>query len=309
MIERCRPVGPRSVTGRVAAILREVAARPDRSVTEVARRVELPVSTTHRLLGDLVAARLVQRGPGGRYRIGPPGASIPAAALEGVPTAAKAPKGVTGADSVAAVRTHVTAALDDLVAITGLRARFGVWHGRGVSVLDRRRRPTGRGPGPGLDVVPVHATALGMALLAHAPPSELRRVLARGLPAYTDATVTTPDALAAALAVVRARGVAVVRREWREDESAVAVPVFAPGGVVAALELAGGAFPLAAVAAGPFPLTAAAPALIVAARALGRRLAENPTALPSGRGPEPLRWPGDPTAPALSLVDAAGSTA
>jgi hypothetical protein len=33
MIERCRPAGSRSVTGRVAAILREVAARPDRSVT------------------------------------------------------------------------------------------------------------------------------------------------------------------------------------------------------------------------------------------------------------------------------------
>jgi DNA-binding IclR family transcriptional regulator len=216
---------------------------------------------------------------------------------------------VTGADRAAAVRAHVAAALDDLASITGLRARFGVWHERGVSFLDR---PGGRETGvcaSGLGVLPVHAAAVGRALLAHAPPSELRRVVARGLPAYTDATVTRPDALAAALAIVRARGVAVVRREWREDESAVAVPVFGPGGVVAALELTAGAFPLAAVTAGPFPLTAAAPALVVAARALGRRLAENPMALPSGTGPEPLRWPVDPTAPALSLVDAAGSTA
>jgi IclR family transcriptional regulator, acetate operon repressor len=299
MIERCHPAGQRSVTGRVATILREVAARPDRSMTEVARRTELPVSTTHRLLGELVAARLVQRGPGGRYRIGPAGGPVPATALTGVPTAATALEGVPGVDRVAAVRTHVAAALDDLAAITGLRARFGVWHERGVSFLDRAG---GRGPRvrvPGLDVVPVHATALGRALLAYKPPSEVRRVLARGLPAYTDGTVTTPDALAAALAVARARGVAVVRREWRADESAVAVPVFGPGGAVAALELTAGAFPLAA----------AVPALVVAARALGRRLAEDPVALPSGTGPAPLRWPVDPTAPALSLVDAAGSTA
>jgi len=214
---------------------------------------------------------------------------------------------VAGADSVAAVRTHVTAALDDLAAITGLRAPFGVWHERGVSVLDRAG---GRGPRvcmPGLDVVPVHATAVGRALLAHAPPSELRRFLARGLPAYTDATVTTPDALPAVLGVVRARGVAVVRREWREGESVVAVPVFGPGGVVAALELTAGAFPLAAVWPGPSRPPPRRPSSWP--RALGRRLVENPMALPSGTGPEPLRWPGNPTAPALSLVDAGGSTA
>src|SRR4051794_23147104 len=103
MIERCRPGGSRSVAGRVAAILREVAIRPDRSVTEVARRVELPVSITHRLLGELVAARLVQRGPERRYRIGPAGGPIAATALKSGPSVATAREGVSGADSVAAV--------------------------------------------------------------------------------------------------------------------------------------------------------------------------------------------------------------
>ena len=204
----------------------------------------------------------------------------------------------------------MAATLADLASITGLRARFGVWHERGVSVLDRAG---GRGLGvcmPGLDVLPVHATAVGRALLAHAPPAEVRRVLAGRLPAYTDGTVTTPDALAAALAAVRARGVAAVRREWRADESAVAAPVFGPAGVVAALELTGGTLPFAAAAAGgAFPLAAAAPALVVAALALGRRLADDPVALPSGTGPEPLRWPVDPTAPARAVDDFARSTA
>jgi DNA-binding IclR family transcriptional regulator len=297
MIERCGPAGPRSVAARVAAVILAVADRPGRSVTDVARSAELPVSTTHRLLTELVAARLLQRGPGRRYGIDPAAGAALGLARGPIPAAALGC--VTGADRAVAVRTHVAAALDDLASITGLRARFGVWHERGVSFLDRAG---GRAPGvcvPGLDVLPMHATAVGRALLAHAPSAEVRRVLASRLPAYTDGTVTGPDALAAALAAVRARGVAVVRGEWRADESAVAVPVFGPGGVIAALELT----------AGPFPLTAAAPALVVAARALGRRLAENPMALPSRAGPEPLRWPVDPTAPALSLVDAAGSTA
>ena len=73
MIERCYPAGSRSVAARVAAVIRAVAARTDRSVTEVARCAELPLSTTHRLLAELVAARLLQRSPGRRYWIGPAG--------------------------------------------------------------------------------------------------------------------------------------------------------------------------------------------------------------------------------------------
>jgi DNA-binding IclR family transcriptional regulator len=194
------------------------------------------------------------------------------------------------------VRSHVAAVLDDLASVTGLRARFGVWHERGVSILDRA---AGRRPGvcmSGLNVVPVHATALGMALLAHAPKDEVRHVLAGRLPAYTDHTMTAPDALAAALAAARVRGVAVVRGEWRADESAIAVPVFGPAGVVAALELAGGTF----------PPNEAATALVIAARSLGGRLTEDAVALPSGIGPAPLRWPVDPTLP---LDDTASSTA
>jgi hypothetical protein len=104
--------------------------------------------------------------------------------------------------------------------------------------------------------------------------------------------------------------VAVVRREWRADESAVAVPVFGPAGVVAALELAGGPPAFAApTAGGALPLTAAAPALVVAARALARRLADDPLMLPSGTGPAPLLWPVDPTAPTLSFHNDTRSTA
>ena len=307
MIERCHPAGPRSVTARVVAVLRSVAAGPDRSLTDVARSAALPVSTTHRLLAELVGAQVLQRGPEGRYRIGAGG---PVLGLDAALDTAEARTVGTVADRVAAVRTHVAASLDDLASITGLRARFGVWHEDGVSCLDRAG---GRGPGAcvsGLRLLPLHATAMGRALLAHAPPADVHRVLADRLPGYTDDTVTAPEGLAAALVAVRANGVAVVRREWRADESAVAVPVFGPAGVVAALELAGPtpAFAVPAVG-GTRPLTAAATALVVAARALGRRLADDPGVLPSGTGPTPLHWPVDPTAQAPSFHDTAGTTA
>ena len=306
MIEQYRATGGRSVTARVAAILHAVAARPDRSLTEVARSAELPLSTTHRLLTDMVATHLLQRGPGGRYRIGPADGLAPA--LKDLPAAAVGAP--TAAVGFGAVRTHIADALDDLASISGLRARFGVWHERGVSVLER---PGGRGRWPsvsGLRVLPVHATAIGRAMLAHAPSDEVLRVLGHRLPAYTDDTVTEPKVLAAAVAAVSANGVAVVRQEWRGDESAVAVPVFGPNGVVAALELVGGPSAFAAAPeGGTLPLTAAAPALVVGARALGRRLAEYPTVLPSGRVPAPLRWPVDPTAPTWPMSDTITSTA
>ena len=57
----------------------------------------------------------------------------------------------------------------------------------------------------------------------------------------------------------------------------------------------------------PVPL-AAATALVVAARALGRRLADDPGVLPSGTGSTPLHWPVDPTAPRLSFHADTGST-
>ena len=59
------------MTARVAAIVLAVAARTHPSMTEVARTVGLPVSTTDRLLSGLVAGRLVERTMQGRYLLDP----------------------------------------------------------------------------------------------------------------------------------------------------------------------------------------------------------------------------------------------
>jgi DNA-binding IclR family transcriptional regulator len=250
----------------VAAIVLAIAARPHLSLTEVARMVGLPVSTTHRLLCGLVAGGLVERTVEGRYQLDLVGLH----ALVGP----------------ASLHAHITAAVADLAEITGRRVRFGVWHERGVSYLDRGVHGPRRNCAEST-VLPMHATAAGKVLLAFAPEIEVRRIVTRPMAAYTARTLTTPEALCEALAEVRSCGAAVVGRELRADQWGIAAPVFGPKGVVAALEIVGRGF---------LPdLEGLTPTLLCAARALGRRLWDQPALLPLGVGPTPLRWPVDPT--------------
>ncbi len=73
--------------------------------------------------------------------------------------------------------------------------------------------------------LPLHATALGKALLAFRP--ELTdELLARGLPRLTQATLATPAPLRKALEAVREQGWAAEREEAVIGESSIAAPIF-----------------------------------------------------------------------------------
>jgi DNA-binding IclR family transcriptional regulator len=278
------PVGPPTVTARVAAILLAIAVQPQLSVTEIAGVVRLPLSTTHRLLSALVTGRVVRRTAQARYEL----------RLDGT----------RPGHNPCTLPGDISTLITDLADVTGLRVRFGVWHERGVSALSqpsgrrhgevwppRRPAPPRRG-GRGAaaqrkELLPVHATALGRAMLAFAPDHEVRRVLARPLTGYTDCTMTTAAALKAALATTRSRGMAVTIWEFRVDEWALAVPVFGRDRVIASLEISG---------TGPFSeVGSMVPTLQYAARTLGRNLSQHPDLLPTGTGRTPLRWLIDPT--------------
>jgi DNA-binding IclR family transcriptional regulator len=269
------PAVTRSVTGRVAAIMLELTGASGLNLTEIARRTRLPRSTTHRLLGELVDYRLLDR-------------------HGGVCSLRRGLRDLIGTQQLAAaVRSQVSLVLEDLGIATGLRSRFGVWSERGLSYLERpadrwRARCTA-----GLTRLPLHATAMGKMILAHAPPAVVQQVVGSSLPSYTPETLSTPRQLQHALAVSRRRGLAVAREELREGECAIAVPVFGPrGGVVAALELV--------TATTLEALLHARLALSVAARGLSRQLALNPEALPPGSARDPLSWRADPTSAELN---------
>ena len=191
-----------------------------------------------------------------------------------------------GRQSVPDAQARIGEVLDDLALVTGQRARFGVLcgHALGVSYL---QRPDGGHSWDGgayerPALLPAHATAVGKALLAHAPPPVFDRLLQRGLMAYTAHTPTSEERLRQEILTTLKRGVAISQGEWHDAKLAVATPVFGPSG------LAIGALELTLPGAGD--LQAARSILIVAARGLSRRLVEIAPYLPAEFGVAPLLW-------------------
>jgi len=200
-------------------------AREGASVSEIARKVGLHVSTVHRLLGVLKMRGYADQDRASRfYHVGPKlfeAGSRYLATLD-LPAAAR-PHLERLRDRVnetvhLAIYTH--GEVMELAKVSG---------GRATSVAAR----------PGTRY-PAYCTALGKALLAHLPPEEFNGFLAqRRLFRHTPRTITTLTRLRRELQVVAKRGYALDRGEMEEDLYCVGVPVRGPDGRVrAALSVA-----------------------------------------------------------------------
>lgn len=90
---------------------------------------------------------------------------------------------------------------------------------------------------------PVHCTALGKAMMASLPETEVRRILEeRGMPRFTANTITACAGFHKELARVRQQGYAINDGEMVEGSRCVATPILAQRGVVAgALSVSGAA--------------------------------------------------------------------
>ncbi|MZF86657.1 IclR family transcriptional regulator [Streptomyces sp. SID5643] len=88
------------------------------------------------------------------------------------------------------------------------------------------------------DTSPLHATAVGRAVLAHLPRRDVDELIAAGLERFSDTTPVEPDELHAELDRIRTDGYAVNRNQYRPGVCAVAAAVLDEDGT-----------PLAAVAA------------------------------------------------------------
>jgi len=203
-----RPVG--SVARAIGLLDALAASETGLGVNELARRIGVNPSTASRLLATLEDGQLVERSPGGPFRLGL--------------------KLVALSDRVLGqldVRQRARPLLARLAAETGETATLSVPGGgeaitvdfvpSGSSVVSMAR--VGRPSVP-------HATATGKVMLAFdsAGPAG-----AGPLTAYTERTITDPDALAVELAAVRERGYAEAVGEREPDLGAVAAPVFGRG--------------------------------------------------------------------------------
>ncbi len=108
----------RSVASRVAAILMAFRSGGTHSLTELAGLAGLPISTTHRLVGELVSRRVLERTEEGGYRVG-----LPLRMIGGISLASSPPLLERALDVIA-----------DLATVTGTAVRVGVLDGPRLAV-------------------------------------------------------------------------------------------------------------------------------------------------------------------------------
>ena len=238
----------RTVASKVAVILATFAAGAEHTLSQIAHETSLPVSTVHRLLRDLVAAELLDRCGDGGYRAAWPLRTLKVDPVE--PTLAD----------------RAPLVVDDLAAALQTTARVGVLDALEISYVEKVPGLVCGTSFPNTARLPLHATALGKALLAFLRPVVVRLVIAQGLSSYTPHTVVRADQLQCALQQARMRGFATSAGEL-DVGCAVAVPVFdADGGLIAGVEVQVDDL------AGP-TLARVLPSLVLAARGLSRELA------------------------------------
>lgn len=198
-----------TVLGKAVTILR--AYTPDDqvlSLAELTRRTGLHKATVHRLARDLVGARLLDRVgtgyrlSGGLFELGMR-ASVERSLLE-----------------------VAMPFLQDLYERTHETVHLGVLEDREVVYVAKiggHRQATAPSRTGGR--MPLHCTAIGKALLAHAEPELALQVLSGPLARLTPRTVVAPGLLRRQLDSVVDRGVAFEREESAVGITCVAAPV------------------------------------------------------------------------------------
>ncbi len=208
-----------SVISRVSAILLTFTDSDVRSLTEISRLAGIPVSTAHRLSRELENWNLLERDDDGRYHVGPP--------LRGIGTTEwRAPTLIERGSCI----------LDDLAEAVHRPARLGVLSGSEVKYVEKR--PNHAVTSTYLAAaLPAHATAFGKVLLAFAPRRITDSLVARGLTQFTPDTIVAPERFRSSLSTIRQAQVAVSSGELEVGKHYVAMPVFADGAVIAAIEV------------------------------------------------------------------------
>ncbi|MER5181245.1 IclR family transcriptional regulator [Streptomyces sp. NPDC002896] len=239
-----------SVLTRVMRILRLfTSASPDLTVSEIARRADLPVATAHRLVAELVELGALDRAEDKRVRIG----------VQLWELASRSSRTLD-------LRQAAMPFMEDLLSVVRHHTQIGVLEGSDVLVLERL---SARGAVTNIARIagrlPVHAISIGLVLLAHGPGEQWEDVLSRPLERYTPRTVTDPSELRRLLAQIRQDGFVIAPEMITPGSTGLAAPVRdAHGQAVAALSVV--------IPSTDVQPRAQVPALLAAARGISRTL-------------------------------------
>ena len=171
------------------------------SLSELARITNIPLTTTTGSSPSSSPPSCWSARPTG-YRVGPALDRLRATGSAGGPTLTRL----------------APAVLDDLAAVTGRPVRLGVLRELRVTYVEKAGRAPTTSFAAGAQL-PLHASALGKVLLAFAPSSVTRSLVATGLPRFTPRTLTRADQLLHALSVTRLTRIATCDGELVAGET------------------------------------------------------------------------------------------
>jgi DNA-binding IclR family transcriptional regulator len=222
---------------------------PTMTLSGLASRARLPLTTAHRLVDDLVLHGLIERLPDGNLCSGMRMWELAARGSRALNLREVALPYME--DVQAAVHQHTTLAVLD--------------HGT-VLYVERLSSPDSALRAAHIaQRMPVHAASSGLVLLAYSGPAVQEEVLSGRLEKVTPETITDPPLIRKHLAEIRQRGYVAIPGIGVSEWTGIAVPVFGPDGTVAA---ALNAIVPRGEAAVPFTV----PALLTAAHGIARAL-------------------------------------
>lgn len=169
------------------------------TLTELANRTGLNISTCHHLLATLIKRGFATKVPGRRlYALGARMIDLGHKCL------------------LVDLPRRAEPFLENINRVTGEAVHLAALQGDQVVTLARResRHPVRVDTGKIGPVEAPHATSIGKAILAWLPEDEMRRMLAPGMKRFTDNTITKFDELVEALRLVRRTGYAMDREEF-----------------------------------------------------------------------------------------------
>ncbi|MEV7646868.1 IclR family transcriptional regulator [Arthrobacter sp. NPDC089319] len=191
------------------------------TVAEIARRADLPVSTTYRLVGEMLSHGVLTKAEDGY--------------VLGMRLWELATRGSKTVGLSRAARPYI----EDLQHTFGQHAQLAVLEGTDVLYVDRRSAERGAVVNI-IDVasrLPARLSSSGMVLAAYADYVTQRRILSSPVEQLTANTPIEPERLKLLWAEIRRQGFCRADGWMEDDVSSVASPVRDMSGVVAAVSL------------------------------------------------------------------------
>ncbi|WP_129669998.1 IclR family transcriptional regulator [Phytoactinopolyspora endophytica] len=211
--------GKRTAAARVLALLGAFASGGGSlTLSEISRYANLTLTTTHRLVKEVLQWGGLEIDDTGHYRLSSKILDLASSSTEAM-----------------RLRERALPPLVELHGRTGLTVHLAVRDGTSVMYLEAlRAHPNYTGENRIGGRLRLHLAATGLVLLAFADEPFREEYLRGPLKRYTSETITDPDALRTCLRFVRKNGYAVASKFVAMGAGAVAAPVMGVDGTVQA---------------------------------------------------------------------------